>query len=451
MITKALKFIIQPWRARNHQYTSRQLGALLVICLVWIIILAADNNASRATIGFLQITTVLIYPVLVVGIVRILHEHPQNSGLKFPFERLLTGAPLLGLLGCLLIASQSSSYLNPRAKIQDDITASIICASQNVLHGRDPYTTGEIACLHSLGTSPLRGTVLQRGPLLHQTTYPSAAQIERLAALALHHPKYNQAFATFGYLPMSYVWMLPVAGFNHTAWVAYTLLGAVILLVILGVGAGELWPAVLLLMLLQFGTGGVVGAATQGDGEVFTYGVAILALAFIDRPRLSGVLLGIGMAAHPLLWAVGLGYLVFARTLPRFRERVLWLAGTTIILIVPWLIVEPHAINSIIGLILQPNFPSGIGVITLLGPSPALIWRHISLAMLVLGYGGLCLFLWRRRDWLPILPVVALAFMWLSWRSDVSYLAQVFPFALAMIIGLHRLRKLADTSVAVVN
>ncbi|MHB1501836.1 MAG: hypothetical protein ACYCYK_11835 [Candidatus Dormibacteria bacterium] len=320
------------------------------------------------------------------------------------------------------------------------MTASIACASRQVLHGRDPYLEPELQCLHSLGAPVALGTPLQTGVLAHQRTYPTAAEEAAIARAVARNGWRTSAFSTFGYPPMAYVWMLPAASGNLSDWVAYTTVAALVWLLIAGLGAGPSWPALVLVLLVQVGDGGVMSAALHGDGEFFGYGVAALALVWVDRRRLSGLLMGVAMACHPLVWTVWFGYALFTRTVPGFRERMLWSLGTALVLIVPWLVLERHSLEAIWGLVVQPTFGQGLGIVSVFTPAPAPFLRHALLALVVGGFASLCILAWFRRELLPVLPVVAISFMWLGWRSEVSYLSEVFPFAAAMTIGLHRLQ-----------
>ena len=420
---------------------TRRLLAIFGLTMMWNILLGLDGRIfTPVEYPVLYCATLLAYPALVVAVVRILREPgPRRPNRLLP-QAAVRWIPLL-LLGitCGLLV-RLPALLNPANGVNNDVTASIVCASRQVLQGRDPYLQPELACLHSLRASVALGTPLQAGVLAHQTSYPSVAEEAAVARSVAKKGWRTAAFTTFGYPPMAYVWMLPAAMGNLSAWVGYTMLAALAWLAIAGLGAGPLWPVLVLVLLVQVGDGGLMSAALHGDGEFFGYALATLSLLWIDRRRLSGLLMGVAMACHPLAWAIWFGYAVFTKTLPGFRDRMVWSLGTALVLIAPWLVLERHALEGIIGLVVQPTFGQGLGVVSLFAPAPPVVLRHVLTAVVVVGFAGLCLLAWFRRDLLPALPVVAMSFLWLGWRSEVSYLSEIFPLAAAMTIGLYRLQ-----------
>ena len=420
---------------------TRRLLAIFGLTMMWNILLGLDGRIfSPVEYPVLYCATLLAYPALVVAVVRIL----RGAGPRRPNRLFVRAAvrwiPLL-LLGITLgLLVRLPAILNPANSVSTDVTASIVCASRQVLQGRDPYLQPELACLHSLRASVALGTPLQAGVLAHQMSYPTVAEEAAIARSVAKKGWRTSAFTTFGYPPMAYVWMLPAAMGNHSAWVGYTMLAALVWLAVAGLGAGPLWPVLVLVLLVQMGDGGLMSAALYGNGEFFGYAFATLSLLWIDHRRLSGLLMGVAMACHPLAWAIWFGYALFTKTLPGFRDRMLWSLGTALVLIVPWLVLERHALEGIVGLALQPTFAQGVGVVSLFMPAPPFVLRHALTAVVVGGFAGLCLLAWLRRDLLPALPVVAMSFLWLGWRSELGYLSEIFPLAAAMTIGLYRLQ-----------
>ncbi len=430
---------LRPWQV--EAIATRRLAVLLTLTLVWDVLLGLHGFVI-GQIGFtvLYWTTLLAYPVLVVVVALILREPGPRWLHRLPLRSVVRWMPLL-LLGIALgLLVELPGALSPTNQMNNDVTPSIVCASRQVLHGRDPYLESELQCLHRFRAPIAMGTPLQAGVLAHQLTYPTATEEAAIARAAARNGWRTSAFATFGYPPMSYVWMLPAASGNLSDWVAYTTVAALVWLLIAGLGAGPTWPALVLVLLVQLGNGGLMSAALHGDGEFFGFGLAALSLVWIDRPRSSGMLMGVGMACHPLVAAVWFGYALFAKTLPGFRERMLWSLGTAVVLVAPWLMLEPHAAEAIVGLVVQPTFADGVGIVSRFQPAPALVLRHVLVGLVVGGFGGLCLVAWFRRELLPVLPVVAMSFMWLGWRSNTNYLSEIFPLAAAMTIGLQRLQ-----------
>lgn len=425
----------------HEAVAARRLLVLFVLTLAWYALLAGDAVVGgRVEYWLAASATLAFYPAAVICVVLMLQCPAPPWLSRLPLSLGQRAVPILLVGVALALVIDLPAELSPSQPIGNDITASIVCATRAVLHGADPYEESEVTCLHSLDAPITLGTPLQRGAFAHQQTYPTPTQMATAAARAEARGGRTSSFATFGYLPMSFVWMMPVALDGHQAWVGYTLLAALALLALSGLGAGPLWPAFLLVLLAQVGDGGLMSAATQGDGEIFAYGAVVLGLVWLDRPRLSAFFLGLGMAWHPLIWVVWFGYALFTKRLPDFRSRVVWSIGTAAVLTIPWIVWEHGAAAAILGLIFQPNFPSGIGLTLALGASPDSVDRRVLLALVVVAYGALCAYAWRKPSFLSALPVVGLAFLWLSWRSDVSYLSELFPLAAAMTVGLLRVR-----------
>lgn len=418
----------------------RRLAVLLILSFVWYALLTVDGLvANRLEYWLAAAMTLIFYPFAVLAIASML-RHPAPPWLMaLPFDLLQKATPIVLVGVALAMLIQAPGALDPKLPVGNDISASVICASRAVLHGHDPYQESEVTCLRTLHAPIALGTPLQRGVFAHQRTYPTPAQLTKAAVRAESHGGRSKAFATFGYLPMSFLWMLPVAAGNHQAWTAYTMLAALTWLVIAGVGAGPLWPALVLVLMAQVGDGGLMAAAAHGDGEFFAYASVVLALIWLDRRRTSGILMGLGMAWHPLVWVTWFGYAIFTKRLPGFGQRMLWSVAAAVGLTVPWLLLEPGAVASVLGLIFQPNYPAGAGLVLLLGAHPDPLLRHLLLGLVVVCFAAFCGFAWRREQWRAALPVVGLAFLWLGWRSDVSYLSEVFPLAAAMTVGVRRL------------
>lgn len=437
---------------RRREVASRRLFVLFLLTLAWYALLSMDAVVGGGISYWLAAgATLAFYPAAVACVVLLLQNPAPALLLRLPLAFGLRVLPILLIGVVLALLIDLPTDLSPGGSVGNDITASIVCAARTVLQGKDPYQESEVTCLHDLRAPIALGTPLQRGAFAHQRTFPTSAQLATAAARAEEHGGHTSSFAIFGYLPMAFVWILPVAFSGHQAWVAYTMLAALVWLVLAGLGAGPLWPALVLVLLAQIGDGGLMAAATQGDGEVFAYGAVVLALVWLDRPRLSAFFMGLGMAWHPLIWVVWAGYALLTKRLPEFGSRMAWSLATAGVLTTPWLVWEHGAVRAILALIFQPNFPSGVGLVLALGPGANPIYRHALLGLVIAAYCSLSLYAWRHSRFLPALPVVGLAFLWLSWRSDVSYLSELFPLAAAMTVGLFRLEASGDHGVAKPN
>lgn len=431
------KSLLRPWQKYNP--ATRRLLLILALTLMWdVAMMASGAGGTSPWRGLTLLASVAIYPLLVALIAVILREPAPRWLSHLPIHKLIDLTPIILVSVAAAITVQVPYLLRPTKSVSTDITSSIICASREAMHGSNPYSESDFACLKSLHLPISMGTVLQRGVFARQSTTPTYTQIAAVVARSKAHHWNNPAFAVFGYPPMSFIFMMPAASGSRVTWVAYTLLAGLALVLLVGLAAGELWPAAVLVLLMQLGYGELLGSALQGDGELFAYGLLVLALSWLDKPRLSGVLIGLAMAAHPLAWVVWFGYSLFTSTKPHFKQRIVYSLGTALLLVLPWLIQEPHAAGSMLQLIFQPNYPIGSGVIALFGTAPPSLLRPVLLLAVVAAFAGFSVFAWQHQAWLATLPVVSLSFMWVGWRSDLSYLGEVFALAAAMTIGLHR-------------
>ena len=429
-----------PWRVGGP--TAHRLGTVLAVSLVWDVALTVDGRVPAVLLPVAVVATVALYPALTLTCLAALRSPPAGWIARRRPERLLSVAPALLLLLLALVAAQLPGRLRPTAPVQDDETAATVCAAQDVLRGHDPYRTPELACLNRLHASVLIATPLQAGPFARVRTYPTATQLRRAARAARGSGYHTDAFWSFDYPPMAFVWMLPAALGGHAGWVAWTMLAALGWAVFVLRLSGAWWPAVGSILLLQWGDGSVLGAASQGDGEFFAFALTALGLVLLDRPRRSALCLGLALATNPLPWVLLPGYALLAATLPHPRRRLSWLAGTVVAVVLPWLLVYRGAATDILAFLHQLTFSDGAGLTALgvlhLGLPPS---RTAMFALFALGSLALLALGALRRPYRAAVPAVAVAAFWLSWRSNANYLAQLPLWAAAVAIGLDRLQR----------
>ncbi len=205
--------------------------------------------------------------------------------------------------------------------------------------------------------------------------------------------------------------------------------------------AGAAWPAVLLVLMVQLEPGSLLGLALMGNGEIFAYELMFLALAWIESPRRSAVVLALAVGSNQLAWMVAGGYALLVMRFPDWTVRLKWFMATLAVTLIPWLVIYPDAVGSTIHLLTQPYFPIGIGIINLarvgLMPYPS---PTVMLGVMVAGTLAVLGWCFIKVRWRAALPVLSLAGMWLSWRSGGHYIAQIPTLAVAMAIGMERLR-----------
>ena len=429
-----------PWRVGGP--TAHRLGVVLAVTLVWDVVVAFDGHIPPGFLALAVTGTVAVYPLLAAACAVTLRHPISGWWARWPAARLLSVCRMLFVVMAVLLGLQVPSLLAATAAVRDDVAATTICAARDVLQGHDPYQTPELACLHRLHLPVTLATPVQRGPFAHLRSSPTPLQLERVQQAVQRSGYQTPAFWSFGYPPLAFAWMLPVALGGHALWVAWTLLAALVWLGVALRGSRSWWPALACIILLQWGGGSVLAAASQGDSEFFAFALTALALLFIDRPRRSAVCLGLAMATNPLPWVIVPGYVLFTRTLPRAWPRLAWLAGAVLTAVVPWLLVYRDAAGAMLTFLREPTFSEGVGV-------GSLALLHLGLPssrsamFLLFGLAVLALVAWGavRRPYAAAVPAVAVAAFWLSWRSDANYLTQLPLWAGAMAIGLERLHR----------
>ena len=429
-----------PWHVEGT--TARRLGIVLVASLIWDVLVVLDGESSIVhPTPFGVVAAVIGFPLLVWWLVAgFLKAEDGRSGRRWSSSVLQVARPLFILLAGFVL-SQVPLETNPHAPILRDATPSVICAARNVLDDSNPYHTPELMCLHDLGVPLALATPLRAGPFRTQAAVPTLAEARRVEAASRHNNYRTDAFPTFGYPPMSFVWMLPVARLERGAWAGWTLVWAAAWLILSLRLARRWWPAVGSILLLQWATGGVLGEASQGDAEFFAVACLAVALMMLDKPHWSGFAMGLAVAGNQLAWVVLPAYVLLAVTLPHARVRLGWMVATIGLLVGPWLVVYPGALHAMLALVTQPAYPLGIGLVALsvVVPVLPLLSQHVyTLAVVGAEVVVIGATAWV-RSLTPLAPVLACAVLWLSWRSATNYLGQVPLLACAIAIGLDRI------------
>lgn len=353
-------------------------------------------------------------------------------------HRLLWMSPLFAGLALLVVGVTITRPIVKGAELIDDANAMAVCGARAMTSGGNPYRVAEIPCLTSQNLPVTLATPLREGPLRNVEGYPSAAQIQ--AAASTPNQGGQRLFSPLGKPPLTPAVMAPVASFPVWARTAWTLLPILVLLVALAVAAGPLWPAVGGLFLLTlFLNGSAVNFAANGNAEAWAYVLMALSVVWIRRPALSAVCLALAMGSNQLAWFFLPGYLLLALELGGWTRRILAGSVTLVVAVVPFLVVYPDALGTVVGNLRAPTFPLGSGPISLAlshfvsTPSRTLMLGLTAALMVVVWLTGALSWRWR---WAA--GVLVLAPFWVSWRSLDEYLAQIPLLALATLVAMLR-------------
>ena len=236
-----------------------------------------------------------------------------------------------------------------------------------------------------------------------------------------------------GYPPLSFLAILPAAAAGFTAvtiWVVALVLLTLYLL------ARRDWKAA----PWSLATTGLAFAwfilTSEGNPEILTFCALIIAVAYMDRPILSAALLGAAMCANELAWLVAPIYLIIGLRLPTTRTRMLTLLITVVAVIGGWMLWDHHFLSEEWAFIVQPLYPLGTGLVTLLPASR--VGSALFDVTFVLGLSAAYVLAWRRPDLAWAMLGVCWVCFWLSWRSMTPYYLPMLWLTPAVLVARDR-------------
>ena len=426
-----------PWHVQGR--TANLLGVAVLASVGWdliVVLYGQTGLLGQTEMGL--VLAVASYPVLAGGVALAYLSKAEAAGHRsWMAIPLIPSRPVL-VLALGLVVSQVPSSIGTHAPVYQDVTPSVICAARDVLRGTDPYLTPELRCLRSLEVPVVLATPLRAGPFKDLATYPTLEQERAVARSTRGHGYATAAFPVYGYPPLSFVWMLPVAMGSRGSWAIWTLIWATAWLLLAARLAGRWWPAFTLIFLLQWGAGGLLGDAAQGNAEFFAIALLALAGMTLSSARWSALLLGLAVATSQIAWLVVPGYLVLSRYSHDGWKRLVWLGGTVLLATVPWMIAYPAGASAIVKLIMQPTYPQGVGIVALSSVLPLLpmlqkpayfaVTGAVELILLALGA--------RTERWAILAVILVPAALWFSWRSELSFLGLLPLLAGAVAVGI---------------
>ena len=339
----------------------------------------------------------------------------------------------------VLSALTVQAVLRSEPLFNNDANLVTACAAQSVLAHRDPYSQSILACAQELHAPLTIESPIARGPLSHFRYWPPFQVQVAAAEAGLRHHQRSAAFPGIAYPPLATLWMVPVSALPRWSSVVWTLgLFCAWVLLLCSCARRTMWPLVLTVVLLQSGAGTALHGALFGDGEIISYIMMGLAALWLERPIVSSVALALAVGSNQLAWAmVPAMALVSIRMFHDWRLRLPVFVGASLVLVGPWLIIDPGAIRAISGIFGQPTFPAGQGLVALvtnrtLPLLPSVAFETVTLAViaatLAIGWA-------QPRLVLVCLPLSCAAF-WFNWHSDPNYLSQMLLLATALVVGL---------------
>ena len=312
--------------------------------------------------------------------------------------------------------------------VRSDQAPSLDCAARSILQLTNPWDDTEVACMASLSITTPYMTPLRTGPFAHQS-YPADSQIIAVeqADLALHT---SAGFPRYGYPPLAATWILPVAraGLRYQSWYVD---GATLLLLALmwrrHVRKSPLLASVQLLTLAIFIYG------FNGDAEVLGYTALIASYLELDHGRTSSIWMAIAILSNPLCWVALPGWvLVWARD-PARTVRTVWFLASTLVLLLPWFLLDHSLVTDTWRFVTLPEFPIGFSVAAMTHypyPPPLLFFSLFAGAIATISWVA-----WHfaRVRW-AMASVVWVAFL-VAWRGNAYYFLPLFWLSPSILVG----------------
>ncbi|HXZ99891.1 MAG TPA: hypothetical protein VEK76_06030 [Candidatus Binatia bacterium] len=399
------------------------LGAVLLFYLLD----GAFGSGANGTVGGLE---VLLAPVAAaVVVINGCGPRPWITRLHWRPTPLQLG--ILSLVFFVVFAIEAGETVLAPRLLGGDQFATTLCAARDLLQGHDPYQTGEPQCLASLGISGDAALTPLRARPFDPQQYPSQAEIlaAEKADVAQHS---SSGFPYLGYPPLSFLTIIPFAGLGFTAvnlWVAtlclVTLLivarraGREAIVVTAGVAAGLGW------CLKQFG----------GDPEILGACALIIAVAYLDRPLLSGSMLAAACCTNELAWIAVAPYFVVVLRLPGLRWRLTSFFGVGLCVIGLWTLYDPRFPMEEWRFVTQPVYPVGVlGLFVSMTHYSPLVFDGAFAAL----YAASLLVAARRQDWSWAVLASSWILLWVSWRSLMYYYLPLLWLSPVVALALER-------------
>jgi hypothetical protein len=323
-------------------------------------------------------------------------------------------------IACLAIglitlgAGMEWAIANPKPTTGDQF-ATILCAGQDFLHGMNPYQTGEPQCLQHLGILTDANLTPLRAAPFNASVYPSPAQIVHVTRTDIAAAT-SAGFPHLGYPPLSFLAILPVAPVGFAATTVWVF--ALVILTLYLLARRDWRAAPWTLAATTLGLAWFI-ITWGGDPEILAFCTLILAVAYMDHPVVSAVMLGLAACSNELAWFAVPIYLIIGFRLPAARTRLFTLLATTLVVIGGWMLWDHHFLAEEWAFITQPLYAGGIGLVNLI--PAAHLGSFFFDGIFILGLVTAYVTAWRRPQMAWGMLAVCWVCFWLSWRSLPSY------------------------------
>ena len=341
------------------------------------------------------------------------------------------------LLAALLLGASQLGLSLASTKILADQPLTITCAARSLLHGDNPYALYEPQCAAELGSRTGYLTPLKSGPFARLRVVPPPA-VMRPVEIADQRSGSTAGFPPYGYPPDATLLVVPVAFQGWTAIWLWVMTVCLILLALAWRGNRPLgWQALLAWQVLALGTLSYT-FSLGWDPELISYLLLALAFAQIQQRRISALALAAAICTNQLTWIVAPVYLAIVAREPLLRQRLAWLAGGTLVGVVPWWIWDHALFAEIVHFLTLPYFPEGSSL-AIAFPLAA-PWSHVYLVAPLLAVLSCAVVAFKFPRWRWAMAGLVWGSLILSTRGFDYYFAAAFWLGPAILLGAWRLQ-----------
>jgi len=318
-------------------------------------------------------------------------------------------------------------------------------AARLLLRGENPYAQSDIVAAARAAHQPAQYTTpLQRGKLAHATSYPDAAELDRLLAEEpVGHPNQVQEFETHvSYPALAFLVLVPLVWANVPTTPLFYL---ACLLVFAAVGFRAArrdwrwWVALLFAADLP-----VISAALGGGIDILCALLVVFAWLHYRRWWLSALLMGLALATKQTAWLSLPFYLIFV-----YQYRGVWDAARRmgvasalfLVINLPFIALDRGAwLAGVLAPVRDPMFPLGAGLIALaIAHLTPFLPRGAYVVLEVIGMAAALTWYWRwarvRPEAAMVLATLPLVFAWRSLPSYFQFSALPAVIVLASVWG----------------
>jgi hypothetical protein len=323
--------------------------------LLTVPVMAHDSLSGRLLLGWLAVAAGLAVALLAL-------DGARTPGRRVALPAAAICAAMAISTVALTVATLTSAPGGTALRCRDDVAAATFGAADQLLAGRDPYTSYDaLAVQHAAGCTRINPTVLRRGSFAEATSMPSDAEVQAAVRASTADPTRTEIERSLNY-PGGTV-LLGLAGPAAFPWLMALLLAAAIAVTVRRATADRRVVATALVAQAAL-------LALIPDGHTDAAVVALLLLAWSSPTRLlGGLALGLACGTKQTAWFLAPALLATACARggrPALLRSTAGAVAGFAVLNLPFVAMDPSAyVHGVMGPLVDGLFPLGAGLIGL--------------------------------------------------------------------------------------